>query len=121
MKRTQTERVLEASRSFRGVCQTDFLAPDVIDSGTPITRVCARIQDLEDKHNCVFEVIGWRNKTRVFRLVSQPGEEPWLAPTAAPAASLTEIIPGDGKPDKTAQAALFEVPPVSPYDVRDAA
>jgi hypothetical protein len=67
-KRTQLDRVLAAARSYRGTCQTDFLAPDVCDGGPPITRVAARIQDLETLGHR-FEIIGTRSKTRVYRLL----------------------------------------------------
>lgn len=72
---TQLERVRKASESFQGVCQTDFLLPDVVDGGAPITRVGARLWDLEDKHGFAFEHIGWRNKTKIFRLISEPEVE----------------------------------------------
>src|SRR4051812_44300588 len=68
---TQTERVIAAARSYRGVCAVDFLGPDVIDGGKPITRVAARIQDAEER-GYVFETIGWRSKMKVYRLVSEP-------------------------------------------------
>ncbi len=79
---TQVERVIEAARSFRGVCQVDFLLPDVCDGGGPITRVGARIQDAEDR-GYVFETIGWRDKTKVFRLLSEPEAAPSGGRTAA--------------------------------------
>lgn len=68
---TQTDRVIQAARSYRGVCAVDFLAPNVIDDGTPITRLAARIQDAEAAGH-VFEIIGTRSKTRVYRWVSGP-------------------------------------------------
>ena len=72
-KVTQVDRVVRAARSFQGVCAVDFLGPDVVDGGKPITRVAARIQDAEDQ-GYVFEIIGWRAKTKVYRLVSEPAD-----------------------------------------------
>jgi len=64
---TQSERVLAAAKSFRGTCQADWLG-ETPDGGPRITRVAARIQDLENAGH-VFEIIGVRSKTRVYRLV----------------------------------------------------
>ena len=74
MKRSQLGRVLDAARRYNGVSQSDFAHP-VCDGGPPITRVGARVQEAEDRLGCVFEIIGWRSKTRVFRLVSEPDAE----------------------------------------------
>jgi hypothetical protein len=71
---TQAERVLRAARSFRGTCQADWLADETPDGSPRITRVAARIQDLEAE-GCVFEIIGVRSKTRVYRLVEQQPSE----------------------------------------------
>lgn len=68
---TQCERVLRALElsGRRGVCQVDFLAPNVIDGGEPITRLAARVSDLKrDGHSIHYA--GSRNKTRVYRLLS---------------------------------------------------
>lgn len=66
--KTQTERVLALSKRFNGVCQADLLLPDVADGGAPITRVAARLWDLEQE-GYEFEAIGTRSKTKVFRLI----------------------------------------------------
>ena len=70
-KPSQMSRVIAASRSFRGVCQTDLLGPNVVDGGKPITRLAARIQDAEAR-GYVFENIGWRSHTKVYRLIHEP-------------------------------------------------
>lgn len=67
----QTARVIAASRSPDGVCQSDFLPPNVIDGLAPITRVGARIRDAKEL-GFTFEILGWRRKTRIYRLVSEP-------------------------------------------------
>jgi hypothetical protein len=71
-KPTQMDRVLAAARSYRGTCQAEWIAARTPDGGPQITRVGARIQDLEDKRGCVFEIVGWRHGTRVYRLVEDP-------------------------------------------------
>lgn len=68
MSRTQCDRILALSKRFNGVCQSDLLGPDVADDGPPITRVAARLWDLEQEGHA-FEHIGWRSKTKVFRLI----------------------------------------------------
>lgn len=73
MSKTQTERVLALSKRFNGVCQADLLLPDVADGGTPITRVAARLWDLEQEGH-EFEAIGTRKRCKVFRLASEPTE-----------------------------------------------
>jgi hypothetical protein len=72
---TQLERVLAASRSRGGTCQADWLATETPDRGPRITRVGARVQEAEDKLGCVFECIGWRGKTKIYHLVSEPDAE----------------------------------------------
>jgi hypothetical protein len=76
-KPTQLERVIAASRSFRGVAQVDFLAPNVCDGGTPITRLAARIEEAKDR-GYAFDVIGTRSKCRVYRLAddAESGRRP---------------------------------------------
>ena len=66
--KTQTERVLALSKRFNGVCQADLLLPDVADGGAPITRVAARLWDLEQE-GYEFEAIGTRKRCKVFRLI----------------------------------------------------
>lgn len=90
---TQTERVLKAARRYNGVCQADFLG-DTPDEGPSITRVAARLWDLETQGYC-FEHIGWRNKTKVFRLCDSPddaergGREPGFAKPSPSTSSLS--------------------------------
>ncbi len=74
-KLSQIDRVLAAARSYRGVCQVDFLGPDTVDGLPPITRLAARIQDAEAR-GYRFEIIGWRNKTKVYRLADVPAPSP---------------------------------------------
>jgi hypothetical protein len=46
----QTTRVLRALRRHpEGITSVDFLLPNVIDGGRPITRVAARIRDLRNE------------------------------------------------------------------------
>jgi len=65
---TQTERVVKAARSSRGVCRIDFQLPDVIDGGDPILNFPGRMYDAE-RAGYSFEVIGKRNRCKVFRLI----------------------------------------------------
>lgn len=72
-KPTQLERVLAKARSYDGVCQADFAHP-VCDGADPVTRVGARLYEL-DQQGYSFEVIGWRNRCKIFRLISDDGVE----------------------------------------------
>jgi hypothetical protein len=67
---TQRERVLAKARTAAGVCQADFGSP-TCDGGPPITRVAARLHEL-DLDGFSFEVLPWRSKCKVFRLISEP-------------------------------------------------
>lgn len=69
---SQLDRVLKASRSFDGVCQADFSGAETVDGGPIITRVAARLYDLEQAGHR-FEHIGTRHKTKVFRLIEAEG------------------------------------------------
>lgn len=71
----QQKRVLAASRSYQGTCSADWSDALGADGKGKILRVPARIEELEEEHGCVFEVIGRRNKTKVWRLVSGPVSE----------------------------------------------
>lgn len=97
---TQLERVVKAARSFRGTCQADWLANTTPDDGPRITRVGARIQEAEDRLGATFEIIGWRGKTKVYRLVDVPRDT--APPTAAPA------TPQPGCVSQSAEDTLFE-------------
>ncbi len=89
---TQLERVIAAARARDGVCQVDFLGPDVVDGGTPITRLGARVWDAEQR-GAVFEILGRRSGFRVYRLVRGPEADsanaraPEHEPPALPLAS----------------------------------
>jgi hypothetical protein len=72
---TQLQRVIKAARAFNGTCQADWLAEVTPDGGPRITRVAARLQEAEDRLGCCFEHIGWRDKTKIFRLISGPEVE----------------------------------------------
>lgn len=71
---TQRDRVLRAlrQRGTQGITAVDFLAPDVIDGGPPITRIGARILDL--RHDGFhIEVAGRRDGgCAVYRLAGPP-------------------------------------------------
>lgn len=94
---TQRERVLRASLRPSGVSQVDFLAPDVCDGEKPITRLAARIFDLE-REGYLFEVVGWRNRCKVYRLLDGPTPGPIesgageaLGVSASPAPALFDV------------------------------
>lgn len=93
-QRTQVERVIRAADTHRGVCQVDFLAPDVIDGGPPITRLAARLWDAE-QWGCVFECIGRRSGCKVWRLVSKPDD---VERTASGVPDLAGISIDEGTP-----------------------
>lgn len=90
--KTQTERVLALSKRFNGVCQADLLLPDVADGGTPITRVAARLWDLEQEGH-EFEAIGTRKRCKVFRLASEPAES--VEPGEKPNTTTIKLTDGD--------------------------
>lgn len=110
---TQAERVLKASRSFRGTCQADFLEPYVCDGGSPITRVAARIQDLEEQGH-VFEILHDRNGTRVYRLAGVEGGRSPSVEVPAPRAPSPAAVALNVE-----QPSLFTIEPRtrSPYDL----
>lgn len=94
-KPTQCDRVLAVSKRDGGVCQADFLLPNVCDGGPPITRVAGRIQDLEERGH-TFEHIGWRQSTIVYRHLSAPSaseEVPLSEPLEDTPPSLFEVEP----------------------------
>jgi hypothetical protein len=73
----QAQRVLRALRRHPdGVTQVDFLLPNVIDGGHPITRLAARIRDLRDQGETII-VDGERYGCAVYKLPpKQPVELP---------------------------------------------
>lgn len=94
---TQATRVSRAlDRYPDGVCQVDFLLPNVIDGGLPITRLAARVKDLRDAGEAI-EVVGERYGCVLYaRTRVQP--EP-VVPAAEPVAQ------------EEPQAQLFEPTP----------
>lgn len=99
---SQKARALAAlrTRGADGLCTTDFLAPDVIDHGPPITRLAARILELrEDGHEIV--EIGRVNGCAIYRLLQDAQDAP---PTRAPSAA--ESLGGlfDTAPEKPRNA-----------------
>jgi hypothetical protein len=68
---TQIDRLVKAARSSKGVCRIDFQLPNVIDGGDPILNFPGRMYDADRLGYC-FEVIGKRNRCKVFRLISEP-------------------------------------------------
>lgn len=76
--KNQNPRVLAALRRAgqHGICQPDFLLPDVIDGQEPITRLPARILDLKaDGHKIGAK--GRRSKCKVYVLLKDatPAED----------------------------------------------
>jgi|HubBroStandDraft_3_1064219.scaffolds.fasta_scaffold201560_3 hypothetical protein len=99
---TQTERVIAAARSYRGITAVDFMLPNVVDGGPPITRVAARLWDAEQE-GFSFECIGKRDRCKVFRLcgepdvertASNPPDRPANAPHGVPAAEVLSPLGG---------------------------
>jgi hypothetical protein len=84
---TQTERVLRAltSAGKRGITQVDFLRFPAIDGRGPITRLAARIQDLEDAGH-IIERAGTRDKCVIYRLAATA--LPILGETSDPPSTL---------------------------------
>jgi hypothetical protein len=108
-KPTQLERVIEAARSFRGTCQADWLAAETPDRGPRITRVAARMQEAEDRLGASFECIGWRNRTKVYRLTDEPDVGRGAAPL--PSSGPTDPPPSScASPDAGKTDTLFEAP-----------
>jgi hypothetical protein len=121
--RTQTERLVAAARAAKGVCRIDFQLPDVIDGGDPILNFPGRMWDAERLGYC-FEVIGKRNRCKIFRLISEPvesgagtqsaptskGEDGPNGSSASPALSARRGIESPNRGTSTdAPPALFEL------------
>jgi hypothetical protein len=83
---TQTDRVIAALRAHPdGICSVDFLLPNVIDGGKPITRLAARILDARELGHIIVKD-GERHGTAVYKLVGAPSGH--QSPTdAGPAAT----------------------------------
>lgn len=104
-KPSQADRVLKASRSFRGTCQADWIAEGGDDGLGKIIRVPRCIEDLE-KQDYVFEHIGRRNKTKIYRLVSEPDAESGRRSPPEPPRPPAVAQPA---PALSAEPRLFEV------------
>jgi hypothetical protein len=95
---TQAQRVLAQLQraGSRGLTALDFLAPDVVDGGPPITRLASRIADLKrDGHGVVatVEPVG-RARVAVYRLAAaQPA--PVVGQVDAPATAQASLDVGD--------------------------
>jgi hypothetical protein len=99
---TQTDRVVKAARSFRGVCQADFFAGNVVDGGKPIARLAARIFDAEQQGH-IFEIVGWRKSFKVYRLADVERD---TAPPVRP--GKTALSPSRCVSLSTDEPTLFE-------------
>jgi hypothetical protein len=113
----QVDRVLELMRQRGefGVTQVDFLLPDVADGGPPITRLGARVQDLEEQGH-VISASGRPNKCVIYRLEREasdteagPGREQHHSP---PAEGVANVAVGA---DLGAAGQLFPLPSVPHY------
>lgn len=107
MSAKQTDRVLAALRAHpRGITAVDFLLPDVIDGGTPITRLGARILDLRDQ-GCRIETVGRRQKCVIYKLILHGDMETATggAGTDLPGRANSQI-----QPDPADAVPLFDTP-----------
>jgi hypothetical protein len=98
---SQRARVLAAlrSRGADGVCAPDFLLPNVLDGGKPITRLAARMLELrEDGHE--IQVVGEKHGCAVYRLMRDAQD----APTVPPAPSAAETLSGLPEPARPKNA-----------------
>jgi hypothetical protein len=95
---SQRARVLAAlrSRGADGVCSVDFLLPDVLDGGSPITRLAARMLELrEDGHE--IQVIGEKHGCAVYRLM-RDAQDARPVPPAPSAAETLGSLPDAARP-----------------------
>jgi hypothetical protein len=94
----------------------DFQKP-TIDGGDPILNFPGRLFDAE-RRGCSFEVIGKRNRCKVFRLIEEPDVEVGRGgprdegsnPPPSPSGQLSSTA------DLSAEQRLFEPPPMSHYN-----
>lgn len=94
----QKARVLAAlrSRGAHGITAVDFLLPDVIDRGKPVTRVAARVLELrQDGHRIVVE--GERDGCYVYRLLEDV-QDARPVPPAPSAAETLGSLPEAARP-----------------------
>jgi hypothetical protein len=102
--RTQLERVVAAAKRFNGVTQVDFLAPDVVDGGLPITRLAARLWEA-DQAGYRFECIGRRQRCKVWRLIEDDDVERTAGSTPDHDPPVARV-----STDSPSQESLFDVP-----------
>jgi hypothetical protein len=108
-KLTQKQRVLKAARAAgtTGLTAIDFYPPDVIDGGKPITRLAARIEELEAE-GIRFWRDGRRNGCTVY--VLDPAHRPALrqpaqvTPPEPGADTLFDPLVGVGVPASAIEA-----------------
>jgi hypothetical protein len=128
MPLTQCQRVERAldEAGANGITQVDFLLPDVIDGGKPITRVGARIYDLRKKRGLAIVELGHRDSCTIYMLakyqrfpsgseaaaVTKPAERtPACSESAPPAVAAATSVPGffddeEFLPAETSQCAI---------------
>jgi hypothetical protein len=107
---TQRDRVLSALRlaGTHGLTQVDYLLPDVVDGGPPITRLGARVFELIAEGHRI-SARGRRDKCVIYRL--EGGEGPLSV------RSTEQIDPVLTTPAGTLFDESVGVPrPLSPYD-----
>lgn len=100
---TQTERVIAAAKSYRGICQAELL-----HAHPPITRLAARIQDAKERGH-VFEILPWRKGTKVYRWVEGPDVERVTGTSDTPSEDAGPC-PRAGDSLSAGEERLFEVP-----------
>lgn len=106
---SQCKRVAKAlDKHPTGICAVDFLLPNVVDGGPPITRLAARIKDLRDAGEAI-DVIGERHGCAVYARARAQVQPVTPAPDPVPAA------------EPVAQAPLFEFAPRAAIFDEDAA
>ena len=110
MTLTQLQRVERAgwAAGSRGICQTDFLAPNVCDGGPPITRLAARIKDSRDA-GAKWTVTGERNACAVYVLDRESLARATKPPTttSGPPSAASPAPPPQA--DEGGTGALFQI------------
>jgi hypothetical protein len=106
-KLSQKQRVLKAARAAgtTGLTSVDFLLPDVIDGGKPITRLAARIEELE-ADGIRFWRDGRRNGCVIY--VLDAAHRPALRPPA-------QVAPPEPGAEMLFDPRVGVAPPASPY------
>jgi hypothetical protein len=107
---TQCSRVLNLAKRYNGICQSELLGLyNEADGGPAITRLAARIQDLEDQGH-VFELLPDRKGTRTYRWVSGPDVGRVPGTTTPPVESPTPGPAEDSSSAEPEQLALLTAP-----------